>query len=264
MKRTTVAIVLSMWTIMSGTVLFSTPAITADEVEVYLKTESFTWKEFNDNGAQLLKETGVLYSLGGLVKSDITKSLTFKGKSELFGGRVDYDGQTWGGTPVETNTDYFGFKTEGDVSWKFMERGKSFLRPFAGLGYRGWQRDLKSTDSAIGYRENWRSLYVRLGVRGDYVFIEQLRISAETGIKLPIYNENEVDYLGSTVKPGTEASVFAEVGLKWAMLKVNVFYEGMRFSKSDPVAVNGFQILQPESKADMLGVNIGMVFQIKK
>lgn len=265
MKRPVIIIALLILTITSSMVLFFVPVVGAIESDVYLKVESFAWKEYNDSGSQLLKESGPIYGLGTLIKSDITKSLTLKGKGELFGGSVDYKGQTQAGKPVETDTNYFGFKVEGDLGWKFMLVEKISLEPFAGLGYRWWIRDIQSTGSAIGYEEKWWSFYARLGIHSDLIFYKQLKVFAETGVKLPIHNENEIDWSvfglpTVTVEPGNKASVFAELGLMWTMLKASIFYEGMRFSKSDPVTVSGVRVWQPRSKADIFGINVGVVF----
>ena len=263
MKRLVVIVALSMLTITGSMISFSTPALAAnkgDVWDVYLKVESFTWKEFNDNGTQLLKESGPIYGIGFSGKSDTAKALTFKSKGEIFGGSIDYDGQTQAGDPVKTDTNYFGMKVEGDLGWKFMAAEKSSLEPFAGLGWRWWRRDIQSTDTAIGVEELWSSIYARLGIRGDLAFSDKMKAFAEGGVKLPIYNQNKVDIYAVTLEPGNEASIFAEAGLRWAMLKVSVFYEGMRFSKSDPVSGSGVIVWQPESRADIYGVNVGVAF----
>lgn len=243
--------------------IISTSA-TATEYDIYGKVESFTWKEYKDDGSQFLKESGPIYGLGVSAKSNITESLTLKFKGELFGESIDYDGQTQAGAPVKTDTDYFGFKIEGDAGWKFMVAEKSSLEPFAGLGYRWWNRDIQSAGSAIGYEERWWNFYARLGIRGDHAFTDKLKAFAEAGVKLPMHNESEVDLsvvgLSTvTVEPGNKASVFAEIGLKWTMLKASVFYEGMRFSKSGLDDVY-HAIYQPKSKADIFGVNVGVSF----
>ncbi len=261
MKQLVVIVALSTLTITGSMISFSTPVLAANEIDIYLKVESFTWEEFNDNGGRFVKESGPIYGLGVSAKSDITSALTLKGKGELFGGRVDYDGRTQGGMPLKTDTDYFGVKIEGDMGWKFIVAEKSFLEPFAGLGWRRWRRDIKDTSSATGGEELWSSIYARLGIRGDHAFSERTKAFAEGGIKLPIYNQNETDIIDVTLEPGKDkASAFAEVGFKWAKLKASVFYEGMRFSKSDPEIGNGFKVWQPESKADIYGVNAGVAF----
>lgn len=245
------------------------PAVTmaAFEYDLYFIAESFTWKEFLD-GSRLLKESGPLYGLAFTAKGggDISKPLTFRFKGEGFLGTVDYDGQTQAGTPVTTDTDYIGFKTELDGGWKFFvgENGSSF-EPFIGLGGRWWKRDIQSTSSAIGVEENWSSYYGRLGIRGENVNSKNLNLFLELAAILPFKNENEVDLstfgLGQvTVEPGNETSFCAEVGIKFRKLRVSVFYESLRFSESDPEHEGPFLIIQPESKADIYGANMGVAF----
>ncbi len=250
-----------------GLCLCCAPAvIAATEVDLYVKVESFTWKEYSDGGSQLLKESGPISTLGISTKTDFANSLTLKAKGELFIGSVDYDGQTQAGTPLKTDTDYSGFRIEADMGKIFMVAEKSSLEPFAGLGWKSWLRDLQSSNTAIGYEETWSIVYARLGVRGDHVFSKQLKLFAEAGLNLPIYNENVVDLGGVdiTIEPGKEASLFAEAGLKWKNLKASIFYEGMRFSKSglEFIEVGGdiYGFYQPESKADIFGVHIGIAF----
>ncbi len=252
-------------------VFLSTGIATATESDVYLKVESFTWKE-HKGGALFVEESGKIYGIGSAIKFYPFRQLTLKVRSELFGGQVDYDGRTWGGVPVKSNTNYLGFKVEGDAGWKFMVAEKTSVEPFAGLGYRWWIRDIESVPTvAIGYTENWRSLYARLGVRGDHNLSKHARLFAEGGVKLPIQNRNTADLTvvglnEVTVEPGKRASVFAEVGAKFKFLRASVFYEGMRFSESPAVIAGVDPILgpiwvwQPESKADMFGVNIGITF----
>jgi hypothetical protein len=246
--------------------LFYDPAaaVASGEADMYAKIEYFTWKEYDDYGARLLEESGPILGFGVAAKSDMNYSFTLKCKGELFGGLIDYDGLTLQGMPFTTDTEYFGFKVESDLGRKFMIAKRFSLEPFAGLGYRRWSREIQSTSFAFGYKETWWTFYGRLGLQGDLVFTDQLTAFADGGIKVPIRNENEVDFrtfgLSTiTVEPGNEVSYFAEAGLRWRNLKSSVYYEGMRFSKSALDEI--FQaVYQPESKADIFGISIGLVF----
>ena len=246
--------------------LFCEPAVVAaaNESDIYLTIENFEWKEFNASGSQLLKESGPIYGIGISTRSENANFITTKLKGELFSGSIDYDGQTQAGTSVKTDTDYYGFKIEGDIGKRYIVSEKSSLEPFAGLGYRWWSRDLITTSAAIGYEERWYSIYGRLGIRGDHIVSDQLKIFVEAGVKLPMYTENEADLtvLGLqkvTLEPGNEPSAFAETGLRWNRLKITLYYEGMRFSQSE--LDNRYRaFIQPESQADMYGVKIGMSY----
>jgi len=241
----------------------ASPVIAAD-IDIYAQVQSFTWKEFA-KGSRLLKESGPIYGVGGSVIFPI-RQFALKARGEIFGGSVDYEGETWGGEPVQTDSNYFGFKLEGDFGWVFHVTEGSSLEPFAGLGYRWWLRDLESTHEATGYLENWSSLYLRLGGRGDYSFWKSLNAFAEASLKFPIYNENTA-YLGDvgledvTLNPGRRPWFFAEAGIKYALFRMSVFYEGMRFSRSRVVAIDDeWGVYQPKSTADIFGVNLGVSF----
>ncbi len=263
-----IIIALSILTVTVSIISFSKHAIAANEsdlyLDTYLKVESFSWKEFDNNENQLLKESGPIFAIGYSVKWNI-KPLTLKSKAELFGGSINYDGRATGsGIPiyVETETEYLGVKIELDSGWKFTVKEKSSLEPYAGLGVRRWKRDIESTDSTIGLEETWRSVYARLGIRGDHIHPNQIKTFFEVGVILPFDNENELEGhdFTVTVEPGKNASVFAEAGLKWKLLKTIIFYEVMKFSKSDTVTVRGVQVWQPKSEADIFGINIGVAF----
>jgi hypothetical protein len=244
--------------------IFPSSVFAADEADVYGLIESFTWREFKESGAQLLRESGPLFGVGMSFRHVDESKLTVKLRGELFGGKVDYVGQTWGGQPVSTNVNYFGLKGEGDLGRKFMVAEKSSLEPFAGLGLRWWVRDISGSG---GYTEAWQTYYFRLGVRGDHDFAKESKWFAEAGVKLPIYNANKAyfsdigPYPDVTVKPGKKTSMFAETGVKVNRLKVSVFYEGMRFSQSSAVDAGLLgPVVQPESKSDIYGVTVGVVF----
>jgi hypothetical protein len=194
--------------------------LAATEYDIYAKAEYFKWKEFND-GSTLLEESGPIFGIGVSAKGTVYKSITLKGRGEFFGGSVDYDGQTQVGTPVRTDTDYVGFKIEVDGGWKFLVKEKSSLEPFLGLGARKWNRDIKGTNFASGVEEDWRTIYARLGIRGDHVYPNELKVFAEAAVKLPFDNENEADLnqFDVTLEPGNRASFFAELGLKWKKFK---------------------------------------------
>ena len=118
--------------------MFVTPTITyaTDEYDLYFIIENFNWEEFID-GSSALEESGPLYGLGFTAKlgGEIPNPIAFKFKGELFGGNVDYDGQTQGGIPASLDTDYTGFKAEIDIGWQiFIRESSSSIEPFLGLG----------------------------------------------------------------------------------------------------------------------------------
>jgi hypothetical protein len=258
MKRFAITVVFSVLSFVCSISQFST-YVSAD-TDFYLKVENFSWEEFSDNGTSLLKESGPIYALGFSAMSSKREGLTFKGKIEFFGGVVDYDGQTQGGTPVQADTDYYGLDIEGDIGYKFIVLEKASLGPFGGIGLKSWSREFYNLSYGEGYEEIWSNFFARLGFRGDIVSSETMKVFAECGAILPISNRNKVDYFGVTLKPGNEVSAFGEIGLKWKKLKASFFYEGLRFSKSDGETNGYVTFWQPESKADIYGISFGFSY----
>ncbi len=243
----------------------------AGEVDIYAALDSFVWKEFGDGGSRLLKESGTLTGVGFAYRKEFSNHMTLNPRVELFGGNVDYDGTTQSGASVATTVDYFGAKLEGELGRKFRMAEPFFLEPFGGLGFRAWLRDLKDATTstgtiAHGYTEEWITLHVRLGLRGGVDISQKTRLFIEGGVKLPVYNENTA-YLSSeglgpdvTVHPGKQSSLFAEAGTRISHFIGSVFYDGMRFSRSDNVAVSGGFAYQPRSTADIYGLKLGLAF----
>ena len=262
MKKIAVIAVFTLF-IVTGLLLssFTSDAIAGEtgiasgEYDLYGNVQSFTWKEFQ-NGDQLLKESGPIFGIGAAAKWTVVNQLTLKLNGEFFIGSIDYDGQTQSGIPVETDTDYDGFIFQGDMGWEFVIGENLSIEPFAGYGVRRWDRDIQSTNIATGYKEEWTSYYARLGVRGEHAYNDQFGVFTEAGIRIPTDTENKVDALNVTLEPGDKNSFFAEIGCKWKSLKASVFYDSMRFSDSD--VVRGY--LQPESEADIYGLDIGWTF----
>ncbi len=248
-----------------------------NQFDIYAAFQSFTWKEFDDAGERLLKEHGPLGGVGFSYHADLGgkyASLTLQPRIELFGGTVDYDGQTTTGTPVMSDTDYFGLKLEFDVGGKFG--GKFAVEPFGGLGIRTWWRDINNSYTltgtyVYGYTEQWYSFYGRLGVKGDLSLGQDNKLFLEAGVKLPISTTNYIDdinvtYEAITLKPGNKTSLFAEAGVKLHLFRISAFYDSMRFKKSpivyeyDPFLPGVVAYWQPKSEADIYGVRIGVSF----
>lgn len=263
MKTAVLAVVLS--------VCFALPA-SAGSLEVltpYLSVQHFSWQERN-GGRQLLKESGPLFSGGVLLGAVTDSSLTLRGKAEVFGGEVDYDGETQAPDPVPVRTEvgYFGSRQEFDLGYRISTGGLQF-EPFGGAGYRWWLRRLQDGTSATGqqvsgYTEWWQTVYGRLGARGRYQLPSGLFLVAEGGAKYPFYTGNSVDFANAgtvTFRPGGEWSGFAEAGITGSRLKVVFFYEGFRFSESPQKQVSDQFFFQPASTSDILGLSLGWAFR---
>jgi len=273
-KQWMIAIVLAFSCVMSAR-----PSM-AGEIDIYGAIESYTWKEFGDNDQRFLEESGALIGVGFAYWREFGNHVTVKPAAEIFGGTVDYDGQACNSLtgvcfPSTTKVDYFGVKLAGDAGRRFRPGENSFVEPFGGLGVRIWERNIRDGKAAngattSGYVEEWITLHARLGVRGGQDLAPGKQLIAEAGVKLPLYNENTA-YLSRkglgpdvTMHPGKTPSFFAELGIKLNRFKGSLFYEGLRFSKSDEVTTTDGRYIysswQPRSAADIYGVRLGASF----
>lgn len=263
-----------------------------EELSVYPTFQYFTWEEFKDDGSRILRESGPLFGAGAAGKLDLyQKSLMLKFKGELFGGQVDYNGQTQklpdlpsppyspntpnpqSEIPVKTNVGYFGAKAEADLGWRLRVE-KASVEPFAGLGYRWWLRDIHNSTavdrngnlvSVGGATEIWQSLYTRIGARMGYPVSNNWQVFGEAGAKYPFLNRNTADVSGVgdvTVEPGEQWSAFAEAGFTYKRFRSSFYYEGFRFSRSPLVSIGGNRVIyQPESTSEIFGFNLGWAFR---
>jgi hypothetical protein len=173
----------------------------------------FDYKEY-DNGGRLDHEHGTLYGLTGGLQA-AREALLLEGEISWFGNDVNYDGQTQDGVPVRTRTDERILDGQARVGWRFRRQDKLQYQLYGGLGYRDWQRDIRSTPAAPGVKETYTWWYALIGGRGLYHVNQRTTWLAEAQLMRPVDPEIEVNFkndlddtrldLGS--KPGVRLSL---------------------------------------------------------
>jgi hypothetical protein len=208
-------------------------------------------------------------------------AITLKGRFELFGGDVDYDGETLPPLvePLKTDVVYIGSKQELDLGYRFHYDAVR-LEPFLGAGFRWWLRDLRASTTesgrpASGYTEAWQTAYGRFGLRGRYQVPAAVELFAEGGAKYPFYTGNSIDFTGqldrndpssrwsqtATFHPGGRWSGFGEAGVSYRQARITIFYEGFRFAPSATKRVENQYYFQPQSSSDVVGLRLGWAFR---
>jgi len=234
-------------------------------VDMGASVYDFRWTEYSDSGRRLLEETGPLYGLDADVTS-LGRRFGWQGGAGAFLGEVDYDGQTWSGTPVKTDVLYVGGAFYGDGVVCFRPVPELLLKSFAGLGVQTWLRDLDDTQTAAGVpvqgaQEFWGCLYGRLGAGFRFGFLTDYELFASAGVKLPVYARNEADFnLSGSSRAGLEpemtVSGFGDVGLRWRRVGIKITYDALRFDRSDSVSSGNYNLYQPESEADVYRLEV--------
>lgn len=241
-----------------------------DCVSLYAKGSNYYWDE-HYNG-KLLEERGPIHAIGAESAGLFSKGMSYRNNyrvsyklsAEYFFGTVDYDGHTQDGTPAKTDVDYNGYQFFAGLGWNFKLSQRFYLEPTLGAGLKSWDRDIKSTGTAIGYNESWQVYYAKIGLNSQFVISSKSKsnLYAWLGYLVPIDVQNSAENLpgicGSidlSPEPYTP-SPFFEVGFTYKHIDIALFYESMRFDKSDIVESNGVWAFQPESHADSTGLTI--------
>ena len=239
-------------------------AAAANDVEIYGRYEQFTWEEFVE-GERILKEDGPRLGAGirGTVHDFGRWRLAARGEATL--GRVDYDGETFGGDPVTANTDYFSMRGELDSIFRPVAEGVQF-HPRLGIGARYWLRRIAEGDTDEGgYDENWFTLYVKFGAQLVWTITPETKLFAGFSRRPAIYNKTHYsieleDDETFSLEPGREATWEVEAGLQHGTVRVTAFYETLDFSESDSRVVPPLEVFQPKSEGSIAGVQVGLVW----
>ncbi|WP_457638869.1 hypothetical protein [Persephonella sp.] len=242
-------------TVITG-ILVSLPAFA---VELSYSVKSFTWKEYDSAGKQLLKESGFLHQIG-IKHSFSTESLYITPSLGVEVGSVNYDGQTQTGTPVSTDTNYWGVLTRIAVGTNI----KLFFVE-SGLGYDYWKRNIESKSSAIGYAETWSQFYIPLQI-GIKKKLNETAFKIFGEYRFNIETKNVPSLYSVTTKPKSGLFFTVGAGAEVGRITFNLSYSYDKWKKSDPViyidtAQNlAYRVWQPESKREIIEASIGYKF----
>ena len=235
------------------------------ELKIGGKAQSFTWREYKEDGAELLEETGLRQGIAGSMEM-LTWPVGCRVELEVGGGRVNYDGETWGGDPVETDVDYSFVGLDLYLMGRIPLglRSGCAIRIVSGLALDVWSRDLNSTGQATGYVEDWLNIEGRLGLGADLAFGPIVHLTFEAGAKVPVYTQNSPDILdGVVLKPEQAVTPFASLRLEVTHAFIEVQYEHWKWDPSDTEwdpDVGG--VLQPESEAFIVALNVGACWRL--
>ena len=237
------------------------PSMARAELTLSAGVEYLYWTE---STTPEVKETGPLYALGVAYTQDRDAGALFAYRGKLWGGSVTYEGATlFGGTPVESTTDYFGASNELQARWRKPGTRGGNLDGVLGVGLDVWRRSLSSVqneDYAIGY--------LRLGVESGTV--ESGTWSASLGVKYPFwtYENAHLDEIGfdsnPILRPGKEASAFGSLGYRFTpTLQIVAYYDGFRFGRSESVQANEVAtgqgpttLVQPATTMSIYGIRL--------
>jgi len=124
-------------------------------LEVGYEFASFHYEE-----PGIMDEDGILHGLRGEFTVHNLNNIMWRVMGRFSAGGLDYDGKTWGGTPLTMDTDIFVLSLRGLLGRDF-NLGNSIITPLIGLGYRYWNDD--SSGNTAGYEREIKYLYSPIG-----------------------------------------------------------------------------------------------------
>ncbi len=233
-----------------------------------VRYESFTWREYDRNGRQLLKESGYRVGLQWDRASTRSTAPAWSTRVTAYLGDVDYDGRTQLGTPIDSTTEYHGVRAEALLSLPLATQPGLDLAPFAGLGGHTWLRRLDNTGgfAETGYDEWWVHAYGMIGVdarwqRPSFAWLARL------GARYPGHAWVQYDF---TLPDGTDDATvdtdhapawFGELGVTTTGgYVITAFAERTTYERSNSKTYGSVSVFQPESETTSYGLTVGVRF----
>ncbi len=237
-------------------------------IEPYTEFRMFGWKEFGDDGSELLKESGTLYSFGAVPRFyfDEKGRIFAQADAMVYFGTVDYNGflqdNLGNRTPYNTKTAYFGFELATSAAYVLPLSPKFDLTPRAGFGFEYWNRDLDN-GGASGYDEKYTVIYFEAAVGGDYKVNKSIQFFSSFGMKIPFSISESIDQASRgqggpsniSLSPGISPRFRFSAGTMIHNATLEFSYETWTLVKSNQD--QGF--LQPESTRKIFGIRLGYV-----
>jgi hypothetical protein len=110
----------------------------------------------------VMKEKGMMYGIGASYAYH--NKLMLKGEGKFSFGFLDYEGSTWGGTPLTINNiPNYMWEFRGLIGYDFAVFKATTITPYLGLGYR-YLNDNSQQKSSSGYKRESNYLYCPIGI----------------------------------------------------------------------------------------------------
>jgi hypothetical protein len=232
----------------------------------------FDYREFKDDGRQFNRESGYIPGMV-LTLGRATEDWDILGKFSYHSAEIGYDGKTQTGTQILTSTN----ETLYDLS---IQLGKQlFLTPeimpvrlYGKIGYRQWERDIRSTPIATGLLETYQWGYASAGATlpvmqtswGDIAFDARLTRMFNSSIDVSFRGLYDTVNLTLDNRIGFRVSLPISLPLQEGFqLHIDPFWEEWSFGKSNTenLTQNGSivgTLFEPRSETRATGIMVGL------
>ena len=110
----------------------------------------------------LMEEDGWLYGIVGRYIYHGSNNFMFETSANYVFGELEYDGETWGGTPVEADADDWIIECRGLFGGDYRINNNNAVTFFTGVGYRYWNDEI---DAPGGYEREIQYWYLPIGIK---------------------------------------------------------------------------------------------------
>ena len=233
----------------------------------------YGYHEYQEPG--VMEETGMLQGFVGSYIYHNDNGLMADISLRIGYGELEYDGRTWGGTPLRMDTENGVLELRGLVGYDHELNGDRFITPFVGIGYRYLNND---TNYAGGYEREIEYLYVPIGISTDspltgdwrwgvnmeYDLFLGGRVYSYLGNVHPAYNtlENDQDFMdgyGARFSLNFEKEISDNLSLS---IEPFVRYWNIEDSNVSILTVYGTPVAygyEPKNDTTTYGLRIGFI-----
>jgi hypothetical protein len=231
----------------------------------------FDYEEFGASSQSLDHETGFIPGIK-IAGEKFAFALRHMAEFGIWGGGVDYDGQTQSGQPHRTKTDETIYRLLYRIDWQPTDDDGSL---YAKACWQNWDRDIMPADGVSGLFERYQWWTIEAGLRATLWQQPNHSLAFELGVLKTSYGTIQIDLSDSGYgKPvldlgdGLGASVSLEYALKLTSskrMRLGIGYRRWKFGRSNNKAVsNGAStiiITEPDSLSNQITLSVGYQFQ---
>lgn len=199
-------------------------------------------------------------------------------ETEVLVGSLDYNGETWGGTPIEEDSDDFIIETRGLIGYDYLTDNENLITPFTGIGYRYWNNDIDGTG---GYEREVQYWYAPIGITSMGSLAKNWTggITAEYDLFLGGTVKSHLSDVDSSLNdPEVDQEALDGYGLRFSVHFTRQFEERghslsfepyIRYwdideSDEETLTVNGsptgYYVLEPENETRSYGIRLSLSF----
>jgi hypothetical protein len=232
----------------------NTPAV---DLRIAVELMHFDYEETDLSGSTLNQETGFI---PGITLAAIQPYFGIENSFEfsMYGGQVDYDGQTQDGQPHQTTTEQSIYRLLYKLSWSPLSTEAAF---YGKTYWQQWDRDIQPNNGVGGLFERYRWWTVEAGAQLPFIRQDRQNLFWELGLLASLNGTIMIDLsdagFGSPALDLGNSIGFAS-GLKYefkrtsnSSLQFGVQFKTWGFGRSNSKTISDgndtFTITEPDS-----------------